>query len=56
MSEIPKLLKDIEELRRNLELLIEKDSTDLLDPNIIEASQYLDEAIAKYTKFISYKM
>ena len=56
MSEIEKLLKDIEKLKKKLELLIETKDSNLLDPDIIKASQSLDKAIAKYLQFIQDKI
>lgn len=56
MSEIQKLLKDIEELKKKLGELIEKKDSDLLDPDILEASRCLDDAITKYLKCIRDKI
>lgn len=50
------LLNNIEELKKNLERLIEKKDSNLLDPDIIKASQSLDKAIAEYLKFIQGKI
>lgn len=56
MSEMEKLLKDIEELKEKLQLLIEKKDSNLLDPDIIKASQDLDKVIAEYFNFIRQKL
>ena len=55
MSEIQKILQDIEELKKKLEVLIEKKDSNLLDPNILIESQDLDKAITNYLEFIREK-
>lgn len=54
MTEVELLLDDIEKLRDTLQNLI-KDSDNLLDPEIIKASQNLNQAIVKYEKLINKK-
>ncbi len=54
MTEVELLLDDIEKLRDTLQNLI-KDSDNLLDPEIIKASQNLNQAIVKYEKLINEK-
>ena len=56
MTEIQKLLYDIEILRKNLEELIDKKQANLQDPDIIAASQILNSAISKYSEFILRKI
>lgn len=55
MTELEQLLDDIEKLRKNLIKLIEERGN-LQEPEIILASQNLNEAISKYNKFISGKV
>ncbi|SES88410.1 Spo0E like sporulation regulatory protein [Natronincola peptidivorans] len=54
--DIKKILNDIEILRKNLDKLIEEKSSNLQDPEIIEASQVLDEAISKLNRLIFKKL
>lgn len=56
MSEVQKLLNDIEKLRRNLEELIEKKQANLQDPDIIAASQMLNSVLTKYNDFIIHRI
>ncbi len=56
MPEMEKLLKDIDILRENLNKLIEKKGFNLQDPEIIKASQELNNVIAQYNTFIKKKL
>lgn len=56
MSEIEELIKDIDKLKKNLNKLIEKKSFNLQDPEIIEASQELNDVITKYNNLIAKKI
>ncbi len=53
MSELNNLLNDIEKLRINLNKLIDEKNTNLIDPEIITASQILNAAITKYNEIIN---
>ncbi|MBV4424556.1 aspartyl-phosphate phosphatase Spo0E family protein [Clostridium tyrobutyricum] len=55
MSKIEKISSDLENLRIKLDILI-TEKKDLLDPEIIIASQILDSALNQYHKVISEKM
>ncbi|NLK72119.1 MAG: Spo0E family sporulation regulatory protein-aspartic acid phosphatase [Clostridiales bacterium] len=52
MTEIESLLNDIEELRKTLLDVIEKSNWDLLDKEVLSASQNLNAAIVKYNKLL----
>lgn len=52
MTEIESLLNDIEELRKTLLDVIEKSNGDLLDKEVLSASQNLNAAIVKYNKLL----
>lgn len=52
MTEIESLLNDIEELRKTLLDVIEKSNWDLLDKEVLSASQSLNSAIVKYNKLL----
>lgn len=54
MTEIELLLDDIEKLRDTLQNLV-KNSDNLLDPEIIKASQDLNQAIVNYENLICKK-
>lgn len=56
LSEIEELIKDIDKLKKNLNKLIEKKSFNLQDPEIIEASQELNDVITKYNNLIAKKI
>ncbi|WP_034601787.1 aspartyl-phosphate phosphatase Spo0E family protein [Clostridiisalibacter paucivorans] len=56
MSELQDLLNDIEELRNNLNKMIEKKDWNLQDPDVIAASQILNSAITKYNEIIKNKL
>jgi len=56
LPEMEKLLKDIDILRENLNKLIEKKGFNLQDPEIIKASQELNNVIAQYNTFIKKKL
>ncbi|MBV4419684.1 aspartyl-phosphate phosphatase Spo0E family protein [Clostridium tyrobutyricum] len=55
MSKIEKISSDLENLRIKLNILI-AEKKDLLDPEIIIASQMLDSALNRYHKVIIKKM
>ncbi len=52
MSELTNLLSDIEKLRENLYRLINEKGTNLIDEEIISASQMLNAAITKYNEIL----
>ncbi|WP_027623178.1 aspartyl-phosphate phosphatase Spo0E family protein [Clostridium lundense] len=54
MDEFKKLKKIIDELRKDLYDLIEQKS-DLLDPEVVFASQLLDSALDEYYKILEKK-
>ncbi|ADK15895.1 MULTISPECIES: aspartyl-phosphate phosphatase Spo0E family protein [Clostridium] len=54
MSEIERILQKITELRKELENLIEQ-KKNLLDPEVIVASQMLDSILNEYNKIIKNK-
>lgn len=56
MFEIEDLLKHVETLRNQLEELIQKKNCDLLDAEVITASEILDAALNQYNKFIEEKI
>ena len=56
MSEIEKLIKDIDTLKKNLNELIEKKDFNLQDPEIIKASQELNIVITRYNNLIAEKL
>lgn len=56
MSEIEDLLKDIEKLRIQMEELIDKNEGNLIDAEVVAASQILNAALNQYNKFISEKL
>lgn len=56
MSEIEKLMKDIEDLRNNLYEVINKKQADLQDSDVISASKMLNEAITRYNDILSKKL
>lgn len=56
MSEINNLLNDIEKLRENLYKLINEKNVNLVDPEIISASEMLNAVITKYTEIIDKKV
>lgn len=56
MSEIEDLLKDIEKLRIQMEELIDKNEGNLVDSEVVAASQILNAALNKYNKFIAEKL
>lgn len=55
MSELQRLLDDIDKLRENLHAIINKKGINLTDPEIISASQMLNAAITKYNDIINKK-
>ncbi|EMS70616.1 aspartyl-phosphate phosphatase Spo0E family protein [Ruminiclostridium cellobioparum] len=55
MSELQRLLDDIDKLRENLHEVISKKGINLTDPEIISASQMLNAAITKYNEIINKK-
>lgn len=56
MTEIEQLLKDIDELRKNLEILIERKKGDLLDKDVQYSSRILNVAIAEYNEMLQTKI
>lgn len=48
-----KIIIMLEEARKNLECLIKTYNEDLLNPNIIKASQNLDNLINEYNNYIT---
>jgi hypothetical protein len=56
LSEIEELIKDINKLKKNLDKLIEKKEFNLQDPEIIKASQELNDFIIKYNELITKKL
>lgn len=56
LSEIEKLIKDIDMLKKNLNELIEKKDFNLQNSEIIQASQELDIAITRYNNLIARKL
>ncbi|WMM23593.1 aspartyl-phosphate phosphatase Spo0E family protein [Tissierella sp. MB52-C2] len=52
MSDIKDLMKNIDELKKNLNILLDKKDFNLQDEEIIKASQELDIAINKYNELI----
>ncbi len=56
MSELNKLMSDIEELRANLIKIFEQKKTDLQDQDVISASEILDAAIVKYNELLKKKL
>lgn len=55
MNEIDALLQDIEKLRINLNKLIISKNKNLLDHEVLSASQILNAAITKYNEIIEQK-
>lgn len=55
MDELNVLLTDIEELRNNLHKLIDYKNANLLDPEVLSASQILNAALVKYNEIIEKK-
>ncbi len=55
MDELNELLQDIDRLRKNLCTLIEDKNANLLDPEVVSASQILNAAITKYNEIIEKK-
>ncbi|GAA0732624.1 aspartyl-phosphate phosphatase Spo0E family protein [Clostridium oceanicum] len=55
MSEIKEIIKNIEHLRKHMDSLI-KEGKDLLDPEVIVASQQLDAILNKYNKLLNEKL
>lgn len=56
MSVLEELIKDINKLKKNLNELIEKKGFNLQDPQIIKASQELNQVITKYNNMITEKL
>lgn len=56
MSEIEDLLKDIEKLRMQMEELIKKNEGNLIDAEVVAASQILNAALNQYNNFIADKL
>lgn len=56
MSEIDNLLNDIKKLNKNLEALIDLKNGNLLEPEVLAASQMLNVAIVEYNKIVQRKL
>jgi hypothetical protein len=56
MSEIDNLLNDIKKLKKNLEALIDLKNGNLLEPEVLAASQMLNVAIVEYNKIVQRKL
>ena len=56
MTELEELLKDINRLRENLYKMIEQNSYELDDPEVLEASKRLNTAISNYNAMIKKKI
>ncbi|OBR90277.1 MULTISPECIES: aspartyl-phosphate phosphatase Spo0E family protein [Clostridium] len=54
MSEIEEILQKITELRKELENLIEQ-KKNLIDPEVVVASQMLDSILNEYNKIVKSK-
>lgn len=52
MSKLQALLVDIEKLRKNLHVIINQKGINLTDPDVISASEILNEAITKYNEIL----
>lgn len=50
------LLQDIEKLRQNLYKLMNEKGTELIDEEIVSASEMLNTAITKYNEIVLKKM
>ena len=55
MSELEDLLNDIERLRSSLYKLINEKNIDLINPEIVAASELLNSTIVKYIEIINKK-
>ena len=55
MSKKEKLEKEIEVLKLCLDVIIRAKNCNMLDPDVIKASQLLDNAISKYLNLLSDK-
>jgi hypothetical protein len=55
MDELKVLLQDIERLRNELNKLIAEKNSSLQDPEVVAASQKLNNIILKYTELIKRK-
>lgn len=56
MSEIKRLINDIEKLRESLSNLIHEKEGDLLDKDVLNASKMLNVLIVEYNKIIDEKL
>lgn len=56
MSELEDLLKDIDILSTQLQELITEKQCNLIDPEVVAASEILNAALNKYNKFIAEKL
>lgn len=56
MSEIDRLIEDIDKLRTNLNNLIKKKDGDLQDPEVLSASQMLNSVLTEYNKLLIKKL
>ncbi|QAA31814.1 aspartyl-phosphate phosphatase Spo0E family protein [Clostridium manihotivorum] len=56
MAELEDLLKDIEKLRNNLQILIEKKQGNLIDNEVVAASKILNATLNQYNKLLQQKL
>ena len=56
MTELEDLLKDIDKLRNNLQVLIERKQGNLVDSEVVAASKILNAALNQYNKFLQEKL
>jgi hypothetical protein len=56
LSELDDLLKDIDILKEQLQILISKKNDNLIDPEVIAASKILNAALNQYNKLIQEKI
>jgi hypothetical protein len=56
MSELEKLMIDINKLRENLYRVIEQRGYDLNDPEVMEASKHLNKIIVNYNTMLKDKI
>lgn len=56
MSELEDLLKDVDILREQLEILIKEKQGNLIDNEVVSASKILNAALNQYNMFIKDKV
>lgn len=56
MLELLELISDIDKLREKLYSMIERSGFELDDPEVLEASERLNQAIVSYDKLLKEKM